>query len=156
MPPRSAFIGTRDIDSTPPAITNSCSPDLMPIAAKFTACWPDPQNRLIVTPVESLGHSAASTDIRAIHMAGLFPIRGDTTDNDVFDIERVEMSAVLQRIEGLRHEFLRVNLRQCPVFLASTSWGPDCINNPRFSHCCLLMKIVQPVILLLATTRAMS
>ncbi len=28
----------RDIDSTPPATTKSCWPDITPIAAKFTAC----------------------------------------------------------------------------------------------------------------------
>ena len=32
-------IGTRDIDSTPPAITTSCWPDTTAAAAMLTACW---------------------------------------------------------------------------------------------------------------------
>ena len=66
-------ISPRDRDSLADdavsATTRFCSPAFTPIAAKFTACWPEPQKRLMVTPVESLGHSAASTDIRAIHIA---------------------------------------------------------------------------------------
>src|SRR6266545_3200572 len=36
----------------------------MPIAAKVTACWPEPQKRFSVTPGASTGQPAASTLIR--------------------------------------------------------------------------------------------
>ena len=40
----------RDIDSTPPATTRSWSRRRIAVAAKLTACWPEPQKRLSVTP----------------------------------------------------------------------------------------------------------
>ena len=67
MLPPSLPIGTRDMLSTPPPITRSCWPDITPIAAKFTAWAPDPQNRFRLTPVTSSGHSAARTELRAMH-----------------------------------------------------------------------------------------
>jgi len=36
------------------------------MAAKLTACTPDPQKRFRVTPVTSIGQSAASTEFRAM------------------------------------------------------------------------------------------
>ena len=58
--------GQRDIDSTPQPMASSCSPLRTPIAAKVTACWPEPQNRFSVTPGISIGQPAASTDSRPI------------------------------------------------------------------------------------------
>ena len=51
-------MGQRDMLSTPPPTTTSCWPDITPIAAKFTAWSPEPQNRFKVTPVTSSGHPA--------------------------------------------------------------------------------------------------
>ena len=60
-------IGTRDIDSTPPPTVHSCAPLAIPIAAKFTACSPEPQNRFTVLPVTSSGQPAAMIALRAMH-----------------------------------------------------------------------------------------
>ncbi len=62
----SAPIGMRVMFSTPPATTRSCAPDFTAIAAKFTACWPEPQKRFSVVPGTSIGHPAASTAPRAM------------------------------------------------------------------------------------------
>ena len=59
----------RDIDSTPPPTTMSWKPDKMPIAAKFTACWPEPQKRLRVTPGASSDQPASSAAMRAMSIA---------------------------------------------------------------------------------------
>ena len=57
-------IGTRDIDSTPPAITKSYCPAITPAAPKCAACWLDPHCLSIVTPVTSSGKPAASAAFR--------------------------------------------------------------------------------------------
>jgi hypothetical protein len=50
MAPPSEPIGTRDMDSTPPATTRSAWPDITSAAAVFTASRPEAQNRLICLP----------------------------------------------------------------------------------------------------------
>ena len=87
--PMSAPIGTRVMFSTPPATTRSCAPALTACAAKFTACWPEPQKRFSVTP----GHldrpagreHRAARDVGAL-LAGL----GDAADDDVVDFPRID------------------------------------------------------------------
>ena len=59
-------IGTRLIDSTPPATTTSYCPAMSPAAAKCTACWLDPHCRSTVTPVTVSGQPAASSAVRAM------------------------------------------------------------------------------------------
>ena len=39
------------------------------MAAKLTACWPEPQKRLSVTPGVRSGQPAASTAMRAMYVA---------------------------------------------------------------------------------------
>ena len=56
----------RDIDSTPPATTICWKPARTPIAAKFTACWPDPQKRFSVTPGASSDQPASRAAMRAM------------------------------------------------------------------------------------------
>ena len=58
-------MGTRDMLSTPPPTTSSCAPLATPMAAKFTACSPEPQKRFRLTPPTCSGQSAASTAFRA-------------------------------------------------------------------------------------------
>src|SRR3954454_15365116 len=65
-PPTDDPIGTRDIDSTPPATTTSYCPATSPAAAKCTDCWLDPHCRSSVTPVTVSGQPAASTPLRAM------------------------------------------------------------------------------------------
>src|SRR3954453_14626952 len=57
-------IGTRDIDSTPPATTTSAYPATTDAAANCTACWLEPHCRSTVTPTTSSGHPAAMTALR--------------------------------------------------------------------------------------------
>ena len=58
----------RDMLSTPPATTRSWKPALMPAPAKFTACWPDPQKRLRVTPGAWMLQPASRAAMRAMSM----------------------------------------------------------------------------------------
>ena len=62
-------MGTIDMFWTPPATTMSCTPDLTAIAAKLTACWPDPHWRSTVTPGTASGRPAASQQVRAMSPA---------------------------------------------------------------------------------------
>ena len=64
--PIDAPIGTRLIDSTPPATTTSYWPLARPAAAKWTDCWLDPHCRSMVTPGTDSGQPAASTALRAM------------------------------------------------------------------------------------------
>ncbi|COY38286.1 Uncharacterised protein [Mycobacterium tuberculosis] len=64
--PPSEPIGTRLIDSTPPASTRSSQPERTFCAAVLTASRPDAQNRLSCTPPEVTGMPDASTAARAM------------------------------------------------------------------------------------------
>src|SRR5215468_3676182 len=59
-------IGTRLIDSTPPATTTSYWPLVRPAAAKCTDCCDEPHCRSTVTPGTLSGQPAASTALRAM------------------------------------------------------------------------------------------
>src|SRR5499427_8504834 len=59
-------IGTRLIDSTPPATTTSYWPLIRPAAAKCTDCCDEPHCRSTVTPGTLSGQPAASTALRAM------------------------------------------------------------------------------------------
>src|SRR5215218_2330602 len=62
--PRAAPIGTRLIDSTPPATTTSAWPLITVAAAKATACCDEPHWRSIVVPGTLSGQPAASGALR--------------------------------------------------------------------------------------------
>ena len=64
--PPSEPIGTRDIDSTPPATTRSSHPERTFWAAIFTASKPDAQKRLICTPATLLSQPEAIAAVLAI------------------------------------------------------------------------------------------
>src|SRR6266545_8077582 len=57
-------IGTRVIDSTPPATARSACPAMTAAAAKCTACWLDPHCRSSVVPGTDSGQPAASAALR--------------------------------------------------------------------------------------------
>ena len=59
-------MGTRLIDSTPPATTTSYWPEITPAAAKCTDCWEEPHCRSTLTPGTDSGQPAASTAFRAM------------------------------------------------------------------------------------------
>ena len=62
-------MGTRLIDSTPPATTTSMAPASTAWAAKCTACWADPHWRSTVVPGTVSAKPAASAALRAMFMA---------------------------------------------------------------------------------------
>src|SRR5689334_14199076 len=68
-PPTDDPIGTRDMDSTPPATTTSYWPAISPAAAKCTDCWLEPHCRSTVTPGTDSGQPAVSTAVRAMSRA---------------------------------------------------------------------------------------
>ena len=93
------------------------------MAAKFTACWPEPQKRLSVTPGASSGQPASSAAMRAMSIAWS-PLPGAAAHDHVVDVGGVEADAVLQRVEHLGEEPLRVDVVQrtrspCPCPAAS-------------------------------------
>ena len=57
--------GARVIDSEPPAMARSISPDLIARAAAATASMPEAQRRLTVAPGTESGKPASSKAIRA-------------------------------------------------------------------------------------------
>ena len=62
-------MGTRDMLSTPAAITMSMLPDITAWAAKCSACWDDPHCRSTVVPGTDSGRDEASTALRATFVA---------------------------------------------------------------------------------------
>src|SRR4051794_37634366 len=59
-------MGTRLIDSTPPATTTSYWPAIRPAAAKCTDCCEEPHCRSTVTPVTVSGQPAVGAAVRAM------------------------------------------------------------------------------------------
>ena len=57
--------GARVIDSTPPAMANSVSPQRIARAASPMALRPEAQSRLTVTPGTRIGQPASSSAMRA-------------------------------------------------------------------------------------------
>lgn len=66
MGPPSLPMGTRDMDSTPPAITSSSQPERTFCAAVFTASSPEAQNRLSWTPATWSGRPAIKAAVLAM------------------------------------------------------------------------------------------
>ncbi len=64
--PPSAPMGTRDIDSTPPATTIWSQPEATFCAARLIDSSADAQNRLTWTPATVSGRPAASAAVRAM------------------------------------------------------------------------------------------
>src|SRR5690606_41647244 len=64
-PIRADPIGTRLIDSTPPAMTTTQAPESTPWAGECRACWLDPHRRTMVVAVTGCGGPAATMAIRA-------------------------------------------------------------------------------------------
>lgn len=64
--PPSEAMGTRDIDSTPPARTRSSQPERTLAAARLTASRPEAQKRFSCTPATVSGNPAAIAAIRAM------------------------------------------------------------------------------------------
>jgi hypothetical protein len=65
--PRSEPIGTRDMDSMPPATTRSSQPERTFCAARLTASRPEAQKRLSWKPGTFQSQPAASAAVLAMH-----------------------------------------------------------------------------------------
>ena len=93
-PPRRVEpIGTRDIDSTPPATTTSYWPAISPAAAKCTDCWLDPHWRSMRHAGDRLrparGQHGGARDVQRL-LADL----GHAAPDDVVDQRRVDARAL--------------------------------------------------------------
>ncbi len=104
------------------------------MAAKLTACRPEPQKRLRLTPVTSIGqpcreHRVAG-DVRPL-LAGL----RDAADDHVLDLGTVDTGAVGERVERLREELLRMDPGKGSLArLAAAARRADGIEDVRVSH----------------------
>ena len=91
--PRSVPIGTRDMDSTPPATTRSSQPERTFCAAMFTASSPEAQKRLSCTPeariVPAGGERGGLGDA-----AALLAHRRDAAHDHVVHLRGVEVVAL--------------------------------------------------------------
>ena len=94
-------IGTRLIDSTPPATTTSYWPLTRPAAAKWTDCWLDPHCRSTVTPGTDSGHPADEHGV-AGDVEGLLADLADAAPDDVVHDLRVHPGALGERVEHVR------------------------------------------------------
>ena len=120
MPPPSEPIGTRDIDSTPPATTNGCTPLITPIAAKSIACKPDPQNRFTVVAAHLDGPPRVEHRVAREVRALLARLRHAPHDH-VVDVFWIEPRLLGEPLEHLRENALRMNARERALASLATS-----------------------------------
>ena len=95
--PPSEPIGTRDIDSTPPAKTRSSQPEATFCAAMFTASRPEAQKRLTWTPATVSGRPALMRGGLG-DVGALVADRGDAAEHHVVDARGVEFLVADERL----------------------------------------------------------
>ena len=88
--PPSEAIGTRDIDSTPPARTRSSQPERTLAAAMLTASRPEAQKRFSWTPATVSGQPGGDGRDPG-DVGALVADRADDAEHDVVDGGRVEV-----------------------------------------------------------------
>jgi hypothetical protein len=98
--PPSEPMGTRDIDSTPPASTRSSQPLRTFCAATFTASSPEAQNRLSWTPATVSGSPAAIAAVFA--MSAPWSPTGETTPSTRSSMSAGSRSACRARSSSSR------------------------------------------------------
>src|SRR4051812_4408732 len=115
--PPSEPMGTRDIDSTPPASTRSSKPERTFCAARLTASRPLAQNRLICTPATVSGSPAASAAVLA--MTEPCSPMGETTPRTTSSTSAGSRSGLRRRTSSMRPVVRLIGLTECspPVFL---------------------------------------
>ena len=130
--PPSEPIGTRDIDSTPPARTRSSQPERTLAAARLTASRPEAQKRFSWTPATVSGSPAATAAIRA--MSEPWSPIGLTTPSTMSSIGgRVEAGeAVAELVDEADDEVDRLGAVQGSVRLAAPARGADGVVDVRF------------------------
>src|SRR5213592_4289180 len=84
--------GTRDIDSTPPAITTSAWPVMTSIEAKLNACRPEAHIRFTLVPGTDSGNPDERCEPSDVHPL-LVDLR-DASEDDVLDDLRLDAGAV--------------------------------------------------------------
>ena len=115
--PPSEPMGTRDIDSTPPASTRSSKPERTFCAARFTASRPLAQNRLTWTPATVSGRPAASAAVRA--MTAPCSPTGETTPSTMSSTCAGSSPGLRRRTSSMSPVVRLIGLTECsaPVFL---------------------------------------
>ena len=125
------MIGTRDIDSTPPPIAMSTTPELIRFEAKWIACWPLPHWRSTDVAGDFVrevgGEDDVAGDVRAL-LAGL----GHVPEDDVADHRRLDAGALDDLVQGLRAEGDGVDAGEYAV--AAPHGRPHGLNDDYFSH----------------------
>ena len=117
-------MGTRLIDSTPPASTRSSQPERTFWAPVLTASRPEAQKRLSCTPPTVSGIPAAMTAVRRCRRPGRRP--GDAAEDDVADQVLVEVGkARTQFVDQADDEVERLDLieRAAALFAARRADG---------------------------------
>src|SRR3954454_17430957 len=115
--PPSDPMGTRDMDSTPPARTRSSKPDRTFCAARLTASRPLAQNRLTCTPATVSGNPAISAAVRAI-TAPCSPT-GETTPSTMSSTSAGSRPGLRRLTSSMSPVVRLTGLTECsaPVFL---------------------------------------
>ncbi len=132
-------IGTRLIDSTPPATTRSYWPLTRPAAAKWTDCWLEPHWRSTVTPGTDCGQPAAEHGA-AGDVERLLADLADAAPDHVVDLGRVgQPGALRERVEHVRRQVHRVNPGQRAVPLSYRR--PNRRHDHRVAHGAALLNV---------------
>ena len=93
MPP----IGTRLIDSVPPAMTMSAKPHMMCSAAEAIACRPDAQKRFIVT-ADGIDRHAGAQARDARDVQPLLGLRHRAAQDHIVDVGGLDAGRAAQRL----------------------------------------------------------
>ena len=99
------IIGTRDIDSVPPATYASPMPMAIEPAAVWMACMAEPQKRFTVAPPTLRGRPASTPTMRPTFMP-CSPSGKAQPMVDVLDRARVDAAALHQRAHDLAAELV--------------------------------------------------
>ena len=132
MAPPSEPIGTRDIDSTPPANTRSSQPDATFWAATLTASRPDAQKRFSCTP--GTGVREPRLDRRGLgDVATLIADRRDDAEDDVIDLLGIKLGVAAQDlVHQADDEIDRLGRVQRAVRLPPAARRADRVEDKRF------------------------
>ena len=114
--PPSEAIGTRDMDSTPPARTRSSQPERTLAAAMLTASRPEAQKRFSWTPATVSGSPAAMAAIRA--MSEPWSPTGPTTPSTMSSMAAGSRPGKRSRISWISPTTRSIGLVPCRAPLA--------------------------------------
>ena len=132
--PPSEPIGTRLIDSTPPARISSSKPPRTRDAAWLTASSPEAQKRLSWTPAVVSGSPAASAAVLA--MSPPWSPTGDTTPSTTSSMRLVSRVGLRlpQLVDQADHQVDRLHLVERARGLALATRGAEVVVHECFCH----------------------